>query len=265
MDGEGSFRPWVWKWASDEERLIYFLAAGCGNPAHAVEPELYYRLDRTLSEGQEPFVLSWNGGLFTYFFSHCWINYYRMSADDPNQFGQSGPRIDWFENSRRAVLSHRNSCLQKATDYRTFREGFWGLSACSGFRENGDATYLVPSVLPNHWNREDLCGGTVAPYAAGSAIIFAPRECLDALRAMRQLRIDDQNVWESPDDGGHGLADSFNIDTGRVSLDTIGIDAGPMLISIENYRTGLIWKLFHQHPVARRATHRLNLKKRARP
>ena len=70
-------------------------------------------------------------------------------------------------------------------------------------------------------------------------------------------------VWRDVKAGGHGLADSFNLDQGRASFDTLGIDAGPMLLAIENVRTGLIWRLFHEHEAARRAVRLLQWSKRS--
>ena len=85
MDGPGQFRPWMWKWASDEEQLVYFLAVGSPEPDHRVDPAMYYRLDRRVMSHEQmpPFVASWNGALFTYFFSHCWIDFLRFGPDDP--------------------------------------------------------------------------------------------------------------------------------------------------------------------------------------
>ena len=77
VDGPGEIQPNFWQWASDEERLIYFLAAAAPNDEHAIEPTAYYRLKRVIKHHNElpPYAVSWNGSLFTYFFSHCWIDY----------------------------------------------------------------------------------------------------------------------------------------------------------------------------------------------
>jgi hypothetical protein len=103
--------------------------------------------------------------------------------------------------------------------------------------------------------------GTIAPYAAGSAIMFTPAESMAALHAFRKLR-DDQGkplVWRDPADGGYAFADAFSLDLNWVSTDNIGIDVGPLLLAIENARTGLIWKLFMQSDTAKRAVERLRL------
>ena len=67
-------------------------------------------------------------------------------------------------------------------------------------------------------------------------------------------------AWRDPADGGYGFADSFKLDPPRACDDNVAIDVGPMLLAIENVRTGLIWKLFMEHEVARRAVERLQLR-----
>jgi hypothetical protein len=258
MDGPGKLHPGRWTIASAEEQLIFWLAVGSPAPAHALAPETYYRLRREVRahESMPPFVASWSGTLFHYFFQHCWIEYRALGPDDPRAFGVDAPRVDWFENSRRAVLTHRARCLSVRDQFPNFAEHIWGLSAC-----DGPTGYLVPHVAPSIAGDDRWHGGTVAPYAAGSAIVFTPSESLAALRAMRGLRGADgaPPVWRDPSRGGFGFTDSFNIPAGFVSDDIIGIDQGPMLLAIENARTGLIWKLFMRHPVSQSAVKRLQL------
>lgn len=258
MAGNGAFHPSHWTIASDEERLIYFLAVGTPVAEHAVDPSAYYRLRRVMRrhEDMPPYVVSWPGTLFTHFFSHCWIDYRALGPDDPSRFGVSNPRVDWFENSRRAVLTHRRRCLEQVGRFGTLGSDRWGLSACVG-REG----YIVPMVQPNLVGEDRWFEGTVAPYAAATAILFAPRESLAAIRAFRELH-DAQGqplVWRDPAHGGYGFADAFNLDQHYVSDDYVGIDQGPMLLAIENARTGLIWKLFMRHDTAHKAVARLGL------
>ncbi len=175
MDGPGEIRPNYWQWASDEERLVYFLGVGAPTETHALEPASYYRLKRVVEQHDDmpPYVVSWNGSLFTYFFSHCWIDYRRLAADDPAKFDGDEPAVDWFENSRRAVLTHRARCIEASDEFPTFAENRWGLAPCA-FRDR----YLVAEVQPNLSDKDVWYDGVVAPYAAGSAIMFTPAESL---------------------------------------------------------------------------------------
>lgn len=261
LSGPGEMRPWDWHDAADEERLVYFMAVGCPSPGFAGDPRDYYRLDRNIRRHDDmpPYVVSWNGLLFTYFFSNCWIDYRSLEMDDPALFDVDAPRVDWFENSRRAVLTHRSRCIEMASKYKTLGPNRWGLSPCSGLNEKGEDSYLVQDIRPNLSTNDNWSHGTIAPYAAGSAIMFAPEESIAALREFRTLRGKDGKLlaWRDLASGGYGLVDSFNLDQQHASEDYIGIDVGPMLLAIENARTGLIWNLFKKHDVAKRAARRL--------
>lgn len=259
--GPGGIHPGRWEWCSDEERIIYFLAVGAPDKDHAVDPAAYYRLKRVVKRHKylPPYVVSWNGSLFTYFFSHCWIDYRHLAADDPAAFGQPGPAVDWFENSRRAVQTHRQRCQEAAKEYPNFSENRWGVAPC-GFKDK----YLVAEVRPNVRDVDEWLGGIVPPYAAGSAIMFWPQESLAALREYRLLR-DPQGkpvVWRDPEQGGYAFADSFSLDPPQGWDENFGIDVGPLLLAIENARSGLIWKLFMRHGAAQRAVERLKLRPR---
>lgn len=268
LTAPGQFRPWSWWKASDEELLVTFQAVGSPNPRHAVEPNMYYRLRRVIKRHDEmlPFVVSWGGQVFTYFFAHCWIDYGRFDADDPQAFGSDQPDVDWFENSRRAMLTHRQRSVESAVKYKTFGPNRWGMSPAADIEKNGRVGYIVQSIRPNMEERDNFCGGTVTPYAAGSAIMFVPELAVAALREFRTLR-DAKGVyvaWRELNEGGYGLLDSFNLERQEFqgTPDYLSIDDGPMLLAIENARTGLIWNLFMKHPTAQLAVDRLKFKTR---
>ncbi|TWT42259.1 hypothetical protein RAS1_33890 [Phycisphaerae bacterium RAS1] len=249
-----------WWINSDEERLVYLFAVGAPRAEFALEPAVYYKLKREVRRygGLPPFVVSWPGPLFTYFFSHCWIDYQALGPDDPARFGSNAPAVDWFENSRRAVLTHKRRCNENADCLRQLGENGWGLSACVG--RDG---YIVPQLQPNLSNEDNFHDCTITPYAAGSAIMFTREESMAALRAFYELKSADGRrlVWSDPESGGYGLADSFSIKQGYVCDDYVGIDEGPLLLAIENARTKLIWKTFMKSPHVRRGLKRLGLDK----
>ncbi|MFO0839924.1 MAG: glucoamylase family protein [Phycisphaerae bacterium] len=259
IDGPGEFLKSHWWNAADEERLVYFLAVGATNPEHAVGPELYYKLKRPIGrhDNMQPFVMSWPGALFTYFFAHCWIDYRAFGADDPGAFGSKEPAVDWFENSRRAVLTQIRRSAEAGDQFKTFKAGFWG-SAPAAAKEG----YIVPMVKPNIADTDEWHEGTVAPYAVACSLMFAPKESMATLRKIRELQRDDGKpyVWRDPKEGGFGFCDSFCLDQNYAEEDYTGIDQGPMILAIENARTGLIWRLFMQSEMAKRAVERLKWK-----
>ncbi|GAB5496025.1 MAG: glucoamylase family protein [Phycisphaerales bacterium] len=280
-DADASFEdgllPYTWADAGDEQRLTCFIAMCSPKPDHRVSAETYYKLRRTLGdvpEEGEVVWFPWSGALFTSFFAHCWIDYASMGADNPSQFEvENRPRVDWWENTRRHVQLHRQRALAADRPFDGFGENVWGLSACDG--EHG---YLVPGHFPDlaadqpgeldfdHLKvsqQDDWRDGTVAPYTAGSAIMFEPAASVAALREYRARAGGAAGLWQDPGKGGYGFADSFRptADGGVewVAHDRVAIDAGPLLIAIENARTGMIWKTFGSHAFVRDAENRLGL------
>ncbi len=258
VDGPGEIHPNHWEWCSDEERLIYFLAVGSPTKNHALEAKTYYQLKRVIKRYGEmpPYAVSWNGSLFTYFFAHCWIDFRHLAADNPAAFGAEGPAVDWFENSRRAVLTQRQRCTEMSQKFPTLGQNRWGLAPCA-FRDK----YLVHDIRPNISDQDNWLDGILPPYAAGSAIMFTPHESLAALREYKSLRGRDGQplAWRDPDRGGYAFVDSFSLARPYGQDENFGIDVGPLLLAIENARTGLIWQLFMKDESAKRATVRLRL------
>jgi hypothetical protein len=90
--------------------------------------------------------------------------------------------------------------------------------------------------------------GTLAPTAAGGSIPFAPEECIAALKAMKYSL--GKKIY-----GQYGFRDAFNLsityssgEQGWYDKDYLGIDQGPILIQLENFRSGFPWKLMQKNP-----------------
>jgi len=273
--GEGKLSPYYWLDSGDEHRLVMFLAACAPDPAHRVQPQRYYQLRRQLGSYKDtgPFVwFPYSGALFTFFFAHCWIDYSAMGPDNPAANGvPNRARVDWWENSRRAVRMHRRKAIENPTGAPTLGPNAWGLTA-SDVPDGYGVPGLFPERLPLLNERpgfdyavfdakDDFGGGTIAPYGAGSSIMFEPAAAIVALRHYRSLRRPDGAalVWRDPSSGGFGFQDSFNLGRGWVSADYVAIDQGPLILAIENARTGLIWRLFHSHPFVQGGMDRLGL------
>ena len=274
--GAGSLLPYSWVDSGCEHRLVSFLGACAPNPAKRLAPADYYRLRRTLGRTGDDLVVwfPYSGALFVNQFSHCWINYASMGPDDPSVAGfgpQRRARVDWWENSRRMTLLHQRRAMDYASRFRTLGPDAWGFTAsdCPG-------GYCVPGVFPEpvampgatplidyavERPKDDPGDGTVAPYAAGTSIMFDPARSVAALRHLASLAGPDGQplIWHDPATGGYGFADSINLDRGWASDDFVAIDQGPMLLAIENARSGLVWRLFHSHPYVKAGTERLGL------
>lgn len=280
----GEVLPYHWVDAGDEHKLVTFLAVGADG-GRGVPTDTYYRLRRGLGSHPEAGLMvffPFSGALFTDFFAHCWIDYRAIGVDDPGAHGVEGRvGVDWWENSRRKVTLHRERAKENPLGLPTLGEHAWGLSACDGRDGYMVAQhYPKPMIMPgarmdydvaaDHYGAKDVWhDGTVAPYAAGSSIMFQPEASVAALRHYRGLEAPGGGplLWDDPASGGFGFHDSYNLgEDGSapwVAEDFVAIDQGPMILAIENARSGLIWELFHQHPYVRRTMGRLGLEREA--
>ncbi|HZW08404.1 MAG TPA: glucoamylase family protein, partial [Phycisphaerales bacterium] len=274
--GPGEVLPFGWVDAGCEHRLVTFLGV-CADEGKGPAPSQYYRLRRTLGTYDDlgPIVwFPWSGALFTAFFSHCWIDYAHMGPDDPAAHGvERRARVDWWENSRRLATMHRLKAIENPRGFRTVGPNAWGVGASDG-PDGYHVAHLHPEPIPMpgavpgedyppERSQDDWLDGTIAPYAAGSCIMFTPQASLAALRHYRSLRYDDGRplVWREPDPGRrrYGFLDAYNVDRAWVATDYVAIDQGPLLLAIENARTGLVWRLFHAHPRIQSGMERLGL------
>ncbi len=285
----GHYLPYYWRDSGDEHRLVTFLGVGAARDSHAVEPATYFRLRRELGEHKGGpsdsgvFVwFPWSGALFTNFFAHCFIDYAALGLDDPAALGVAHrARVDWWENARRSVKMHQAKALENPLRLATLGQDAWGLNA-----SDCPSGYCVPGLFPTPVRPEgDIAGvdfeanyvakdhwgdGTIAPYSAGCAILFDPERSIAAMRHMKGLRDAKGSplVWRDPSSGGFGFLDAYNLvpkdEQGRdgeswVARDCVSIDQGPLVLCIENARSGLVNRLFMEHPAAQRAVDRLRL------
>lgn len=277
--GEGEFADYYWLDSGDEHRLVTFLGICAPEEHHRLDPALYYKLRRQIGKHTSGDTMVWfpySGALFVSFFAHCWMDYSGMGVDDPSRFRVGNrPKVDWWENARRTTLMHRQKAIENPRKLPTLSENAWGLSASdtrSGYAVPGlfPTMLPMPGAKPNYdfalfFPNDNYGDGTIAPYAAGSAIMFTPRESIAALRYYRNLKAADGSplVWREPASGGYGFKDSFNLggsSSAWVAEDYVSIDQGPLLLAIENARSGLIWRVFHSHPVVQSGMERVGLK-----
>jgi hypothetical protein len=135
-----------------------------------------------------------------------------------------------------------------------YDENMWGLTACDG---PGNDNKINPNISFDGYRARGAAqfyqadDGTLAPTAAGGSIPFAPEECIVALAEMKhRLR---GNIYSK-----YGFRDAFNLsivyqDSTKdwFDPDYLGIDQGPILIQLENYRSGLIWNVMKKNPYIR--------------
>ncbi len=283
LDGPGEVLPFSWIDAGAEHRLVTFLGVCAPNEQYRVKPERYYQLRRKLGTYDDlgPIVwFPWSGALFTAFFGHCWIDYAHMGADDPSALGvPRRSRVDWWENSRRLAEMHRLKAIENPLGLNTPGAHAWGLGASDG-HDGYHVAHLHPTPIPMPGalegvdyppenSQDSWLDGTIAPYNAGASIMFAPEHAIAALRYYRSLQdaIGHGLVWKGshPERREYGFRDAFSFDAvpgeAWIASDYVAIDQGPLLLAIENARSGLVWDLFASHPWIRAGSERLHLER----
>ncbi len=244
------------EWAGyNEAMLLYFLALG--SPTHMIPVKSWtawtdtYYYDEFLGQPHVNF-----GPLFGHQYSHVWVDF--RGINDPYMTARG---FDYFENSRRATLSNQAFCVKNQSKFPHFNEKIWGLTACDGptdwFWKNKNAE-KTPCADRDNYDGYSARGaasdyetndGTIAPTAAGGSIPFAPGPCVAALDAM----------WTTYGDslvGKYGFKDAFNpgftacgqLPGGWFDTDYLGIDQGPILLMLENWRSGFLWNLMKKNP-----------------
>jgi hypothetical protein len=182
--------------------------------------------------------------LFGHQYSHCWIDFRGVT----DEFLR-GKGIDYFENSRRATLAQRRYAIANPKRFDGYSAYCWGLTACDGPGFEQFQGYSARGAPPAE--NDD---GTIAPTAAGGSIPFAPEICIPTLRNFyAKYR---KELWTA-----YGFRDAFNLTADWRDPETLGIDQGPIVLMIENYRTGSVWKKFMQTPEARRGLDRAGFRK----
>jgi hypothetical protein len=172
--------------------------------------------------------------LFGHQYSHCWIDFRHVADPYMNSHNST-----YFENSRRATLAQRSYCIANPLNRVGYGSNVWGLTACDA--PSGYAAHGAPPT-----QNDD---GTIAPTAAGGSIAFTPEYSVPTLRSLySRFR---RNIWTA-----YGFRDAFNFGAQWYASDELGIDQGPIVIMIENYRTQRAWERFMKHAAVQRGLQR---------
>lgn len=206
-----------------EQLMLYILGAGTLNEKYRIDPVVYYSFKRNYGSYKgEKFIHSWFGSLFTYQYSHAWIDF-------RNWYDKLG--VNWYENSVGASFANYNYCIDNSQKYKSFTIG-WGVTACDTPKGYNGLLGTPPSGNNSTVHQID---GTLAPAGALGSIVFTPKETMWAVG----------NYYKLPSlIGKYGLKDSFNLDLNWYATDYIGIDKGITLLMIANYKDEIVWKVF---------------------
>jgi hypothetical protein len=227
----------------DESQLLYVL--GLGSPANPLPEESYRAWTSTFqwknAYGRE---FLYAGPLFIHQLSQLWLDL--RGVQDEYMRGKG---IDYFENSRRATLIQQQYAIQNPQGLAEYSEHCWGISASDGpgylRRRGGGKTrqffdYLARGVP---FGPDD---GTIAPWAVVASLPFAPEIVIPTIHHLNRLRLREKHPYGFKAAFNPTFPVSGNRRHGWVSRWHFGLNEGPIVLMIENYRTGLLWKLMRR-------------------
>ena len=227
---------WHWSpnngWAMDHEingwnecLVTYVLAAS--SRRYPIDPIVYHRgfaTGRDYLNGKSyydielPLGMPYGGPLFFSHYSFCGL--------DPR--GLKDLYADYWQQNVRHVQINRAHCIANPHGYKGYGASCWGLTASDDY-----------NIYDAHAPAVD--NGTIAPTAALSSLPYAPREVMQTMRHF--LSAHGQRLW-----GRYGFFDAFSEQQDWFANTYLSIDQGPIVVMMENHRTGLLWKLFMSVP-----------------
>lgn len=209
----------------NEALIMYVLAAA--SPTYPIEKDVYEKgwarngqiAEDTAYYGLETELNHYEhdnapvGPLF-------WAHYSYLGLDPNNLTDQYG---NYWKLNQNHALIHYKYCVDNPKNYKGYGENCWGLTSS-----------YSPKGYAGHRPGEDL--GVISPTAALSSMPYTPKESMQFLRFLYTEQ--DSLI------GKYGPFDAFSIDQNWFLPRYLAIDQGPIPVMIENYRSGLFWKLF---------------------
>ena len=275
--GDALYRRADWQWAQDEgltvshgwkpetgfleyrwqgynEALLLYVL-GLGSPTYPLAGESYPAWSSSY-EWKKIYDIEflYAGPLFIHQFSHLWLDFRGIQDAFMREKG-----IDYFENSRRATLIQQQYAIQNPHQFAHYGECCWGITASDG---PGPVTRRVHGIEREFFGyvaRGAPYGpddGTIAPWAVVASLPFAPEIVLPTIHRLNELRLRETNPYgfkatfnpTYPEKGGRPY--------GWVTPWHYGLNQGPIVMMIENYRTGLLWKLMQRCSYLVKGLHR---------
>lgn len=216
--------------------ITYILAAS--SPTYPISERVYrdgWTNSNTFFNGKQfsgitlPLGFNYGGPLF--------FSQYSFLGLDPR--GLKDGYADYFEQNKNHTLINRAYCIANPKKYKGYGENCWGLTASDSWQ--GYAA---------HSPQEDL--GVISPTAALSAFPYTPEYSMQALKHF-YFDLGDK-IW-----GEYGFRDGFSEEHQWRANAYLAIDQGPIICMIENYRSGLLWKLFMKNADLKKGLQKLGI------
>lgn len=230
MPGTGfsGYGEWV---GYNEATIMYILALG--SPTYPVDYTAWQRWVEGYSSNyktQYGYQYVNFPPLFGHQYSHCWIDF-RVVNDE----WMKARNLDYFENSRRATLAQRAYSIANPGKFVGYSDSLWGITA-----SDSPFGYSARGGPPAQGD-----DGTLVPTAPISSIPFAPEAVIPVIHKM-------WNTYRAQLWTKYGFRDAFHLGLNWWDNDVIGIDQGPIIIMIENYRNQSVWNRFMKNPDVQR-------------
>lgn len=209
----------------NEALITYVMAAS--STTHSISADVYHQgwaRNGSIVNGKEfygielPVGYDYGGPMF---FTH-----YSFLGIDPRNL--SDQYANYWEQNRNHTLINYAYCVENPGHFVGYSNNCWGLTASDNHQG-----------YSAHSPTNDL--GVISPTAAVSSLPYTPEESMDAIRFFYYILGD--RLW-----GEYGFYDAFNVTESWTADSFLAIDQGPIIIMIENYRTGLIWDLLMSSP-----------------
>ncbi len=238
------------RWLGYSEGLLVMLLA-IGSPTHPIPPDSYKAFCESYVWVEQFGHRHLRAGpLFIHQLTHCFVDF-RDIADEFMRARGS----DYFQNSAAATHVQQGYALSNPGGFVGYGKHCWGLTASNGpgpakrkidGRDFQFFDYTARGVSAPGGGKQDPDDGTLSPWAVAASLTFAPGIVLPTLHHFMHLGLGAT--------GGYGFKATFNqtfkdenSPTGFwISADTFGLNQGPIVLMVENYRSGLVWRLMRQ-------------------
>ncbi|MEO6232327.1 MAG: glucoamylase family protein [Ferruginibacter sp.] len=243
---ESGFLRSRWNKHYSEAHIIYILALG--SPTFPISPTCYKKWTSTF-EWQKFYNIEciYAGPLFIHQMSQIWLDC-KGIHDDFNRHID----IDYFENSRRATQIQQQYAIENPLGFAHYGENGWGITASDG---PGPATRTVNGIKGKFYGYKARGvpygpdDGTISPWAVVSSLPFLPKVVLSTMRHAIE-KLDFKNDHEYGFDASYNAtfpAKANNPNNWRSEWQ-LGLNQGPVILMIENYKSGLIWDIIKRCP-----------------
>ena len=236
---EKGFIPYRWE-GYDEALLLYVL--GLGSPTHALSADSYPAWASTyVWKHIYGIEFLYAGPLFIHQLSHIWLDL-REIQDAPMRAKDT----NYFENTRRATRAQQEYAIRNPQGYTGYSEHCWGVTASDGPGPTNRKIDGVERTFYDYLARGVPFGpddGTISPWAVVASLPFAPDIVIPTIAYFdrMELRIDNPYGFKATYNPTYPVKTSNKY--GWVSPWHFGINQGPIVLMIENYRSGMLWDL----------------------